>query len=261
MGEVSTRTILVVDDDAGVRNLLEEILSEAGHNVIPAANGKEALQKLSIFVPDLIISDCSMPVMGGDQLFQLLKRDRRTRNIPYIVVSGAQDIAVKEERFKGYVDAFLIKPFSNKDVVEVSERFLRTIRVLVVDDDPSIRELIAMALAQQQFDVLTAGHGLEALELLDVNAVDVILTDLEMPLMTGNRLVNVLRGIEPPPEERLRRACTDNRDVVILVTSGGETAESIPLELKSNIEAFIQKPFDLGELGVRIRLLVGRRSI
>jgi signal transduction histidine kinase len=73
VGEVSGR-VMVVDDESGVRELLEEMLGIAGHSIIPVCNGQEALDALaSDSEPDVIVLDLKMPVMDGQQFFDRLK--------------------------------------------------------------------------------------------------------------------------------------------------------------------------------------------
>lgn len=234
--------MLIVDDDDGVRSLLSDILSGAGYNVLCAADGQEALDRLSVVRPDLIISDCRMPVIDGSQLFRIVKSDVQTRFIPYVVVTAAVDQKTKESLFAGTIDAFILKPFDNDAVLRTVNRFLNTVRVMVVEDDESIRELAKMALAGQGFDVTVAEDGRDALEHLD--RVDVVFADLEMPRMGGTALT---------------RALPD--DVAVILTSGGETADALDPDVRSRIEGFLPKPYDMEELGVMIRLAAGRRGL
>lgn len=248
------RTVLVVDDDDGVRGLLRDILSDAGYGVLCAANGQEALDRLGMILPDLIISDCRMPVMDGTQLFRHVKSDLRMRHIPYVVVTAAIDQKTKESLFEGFVDAFILKPFDNERVLRTVGQFLRTIRVLVVDDDASIRDLVRLALAGQGFDVATASDGRDALERLREQTADVIFADMDMPRLDGPGLVRALRGLEPGGSDELF-------GLPILLTSGSETAETLAPDLRGQIDGFLPKPYDMDELGVMIRLAVGRRGL
>lgn len=260
MAERGTRTVLIVDDDEAMRSLLDAILGDAGFQTITASNGKEALQKLSVVIPDLIISDCVMPVMGGDELFRAVKEDPRTHYIPYVVLSGANDVKFKEGRFAGYIDAFLIKPFDNREVISVAERFLRPLRLLVVEDDTDVREMLSLTLARQSFDVLTAAGPGEALQRLEEVSVDAVFSDVNLGTQSGYDLARTLRGLTPPPDPRFERACRAARDVPLVMTSALDTVEMVPEDLRAEIDGFLPKPYNTGELATLMRLLVGRRG-
>jgi CheY-like chemotaxis protein len=101
--------ILIVEDDAALREILSEILLEEGYRVECAANGADALALLQeIGAPDLILLDLMMPVMSGWELRTQLRADPRLADVPVLVLSGrggASPGAAPE------ADAFLGKPF------------------------------------------------------------------------------------------------------------------------------------------------------
>lgn len=85
-------SILIVDDEATIRDLFRYIFEDAGHAVALANNGKEALEALRASVPDFIVLDVSMPEMSGPQfaleLKRLAQRDRRYGGIRFVVMTG-----------------------------------------------------------------------------------------------------------------------------------------------------------------------------
>jgi two-component system, OmpR family, response regulator CpxR len=86
------RPILVVDDDVDIREVMAEILEDAGHRVLKAANGKEALDLLqSGKRPALIFLDLMMPVLSGPELLELLQSDQNLADLPVVVVSAFAD--------------------------------------------------------------------------------------------------------------------------------------------------------------------------
>jgi CheY-like chemotaxis protein len=87
-------TVLVVDDDPGIRDLLTELLEDEGHNVVSAANGLEAINQLqrSTQQPCLILLDLMMPVMNGWQFRNEQKQDPTLASIPVVVLSARTDI-------------------------------------------------------------------------------------------------------------------------------------------------------------------------
>ena len=84
--------ILVVEDDVEIRELLAEMLADAGYRVEVAANGAEGLKRLAQERPCVVILDLMMPVMDGWQLRQRMLADPALSDIPVIIVSGAADL-------------------------------------------------------------------------------------------------------------------------------------------------------------------------
>lgn len=88
--------VLVVDDDRATRDLLGCILTRAGHSVVEAEDAASALAVIRRRPPSLIVTDLVMPLMGGGDLLAAMERDRRSRRIPVVVVTGHEDGAMAE---------------------------------------------------------------------------------------------------------------------------------------------------------------------
>ena len=119
-------TILVVDDEQPLRDLLADVLELDGHRVLVAANGREALAIARRDRPDLVVSDVMMPLLNGVRLCQQLKDDPSTASVPVILMSSVGPRIVSGSR----ADAFVKKPF---DLDEV-EAIVRTL--LLPDSRP-----------------------------------------------------------------------------------------------------------------------------
>jgi CheY-like chemotaxis protein len=102
-------TILVVDDEFGIGELLEALLQDDGHRVLTAMNGRHALERIAEARPDLVISDLMMPVMDGAALLKTMRESSDLRDIPFAVMCALPENTVAD-RIGGY-DAFLRKPF------------------------------------------------------------------------------------------------------------------------------------------------------
>lgn len=116
------KTILVVDDEFGIGEVLEAVLADAGYRVVVATNGRQALVLLAAAPVDLILSDLMMPVMDGPALFAAMQQDEGLRAIPFILMCSLPEAAVAD-RFAGYA-AFLHKPFRIPALLTLVERLL-----------------------------------------------------------------------------------------------------------------------------------------
>lgn len=96
--------ILVVDDEPDLRFLLRRVFEGAGHTVVEAGNGADALTSLRRSPPDLVVTDVMMPVMDGLELIRQIRGDPMTKAIPVVAVSGHADRA-------SAADAVVAKPF------------------------------------------------------------------------------------------------------------------------------------------------------
>ena len=108
--------ILIVDDDAELRTLYRMILEREGYTVDEAANGAEALKYLGSHVPDLIIMDMLMPMLGGESVIRRIQQIPALRDVRIIVLTAYP-------RFRDtvrYLDAdqFLVKPITPRQIVE-----------------------------------------------------------------------------------------------------------------------------------------------
>ena len=108
--------VLVVDDDADLRNSIKRVLEDDGHEVITASDGREALTRLNepAFHPSVMVLDLMMPVMNGWQLLDIFARDRRLQKIPVILTS-----AYFGNRFVADPHTMLRKPFKLDRLLEL----------------------------------------------------------------------------------------------------------------------------------------------
>lgn len=109
-------TVLVVDDNADMRNYIKRLLQEH-FTIITASNGMDALLKLKEHKVDLVVSDVMMPIMDGIQLLKTIKAMPHTSTLPVILVSARAGEEAKVEGFDMGADDYLIKPFSAKELV------------------------------------------------------------------------------------------------------------------------------------------------
>lgn len=109
-------TILVVDDDAAMRDTMFDILSLDGHDVILADDGNAGMKRFRDSMPDLVITDIQMPGSGGIDLLEQLHIE--FMGVPVIVMSGCMDITVLEEAVKFSANRVIRKPFDVNTILD-----------------------------------------------------------------------------------------------------------------------------------------------
>jgi CheY-like chemotaxis protein len=116
------KTILIVDDEFGILEVLESILSDAGFKVISAINGQDALTRLQETLPDLVIVDFMMPLLDGAGVIKAMRADNKFSAVPVILASALPEKTIRE-RCVGY-QAFVHKPFKTERLMEEVSRLL-----------------------------------------------------------------------------------------------------------------------------------------
>jgi CheY-like chemotaxis protein len=219
--------VLAIDDDPNVIYLLQENLTEAGYEVVGAMHGTEGLQKARQLKPFVILLDILMPHKDGWQVLHELKTDAATRDIPVVLLSivDQKDLGSRLGAFD-----YLLKPFDREAILAVLRRLSPAHhRLLVVDDDPYVVDLVHQLLADQPYEIEAASDGQAALEAIARHQPDVILLDLLMPRLDG---FGVLSYLQHTPRYR---------DIpVIVLTAKTCTAEEQAL-LHARVQTVLQK--------------------
>ena len=112
----TSATLLIVDDDAVVRNLLEILLQEQGYRTLTASTGEQALALVAQQPPDLILLDAMMPDTNGYQVARQLKASASTANIPIIMLSGLGEQSARLLGLEAGAEDFLCKPFASDEL-------------------------------------------------------------------------------------------------------------------------------------------------
>ena len=117
-------TVLIVDDEFAIADLLELVLTDEGYRVVLAGNGRQGLERLAEGpLPDLVISDYMMPVLDGAGLIQAMRENEAQRGIPCIVMTSMPEAAIRE-RIASYA-AYVQKPFQLAAMVRLVTSILR----------------------------------------------------------------------------------------------------------------------------------------
>jgi CheY-like chemotaxis protein len=108
-------TILVVEDEEPVQQLVVDLLDDEGYHVLVASDGAQALALVRAERPDLVLTDLMMPVMSGVELCQRLRADERTRQVPIVVMTAAG----RGQSDAARADAYVAKPFDLDVLLEL----------------------------------------------------------------------------------------------------------------------------------------------
>jgi CheY-like chemotaxis protein len=115
--------ILVVDDEFSVAEVLQSILTDAGHEVVTAINGRQGLERLSQRPPHLVLLDFMMPIMDGPAMLKAMKDDPALRDIPAVIMSSLPERTIAKSA-NGLYAAFLRKPFKLRTIVNIVDAVL-----------------------------------------------------------------------------------------------------------------------------------------
>ncbi|MGI0487972.1 response regulator [Pantanalinema rosaneae CENA516] len=173
-----TKTILVVDDDHHIRELLRQELEAAGYEVHEAIDGMDALAQVKIVKPDLILLDVMMPQINGFDVAAVLKNNPQTTDIPIIVLSIIED---KSQGYRVGIDRYLTKPINREELMQDIGSLLSqgtsSKKVLVVDKNVSTLRIISEVLQSQGFNVVEASDSQECIEKALSTKPDMIIVD------------------------------------------------------------------------------------
>lgn len=122
--------VLLVDDDAEALSRNAEALLCAGHQVVAARDGQDALDEIEWDRPDLVVCDSNMPVMDGWDLVRALRDDPRYEALPIVFMSSVDDKVLRLAAFRNGVDDYLPKPFDPEELVRRVERLFRQSRIV-----------------------------------------------------------------------------------------------------------------------------------
>jgi len=194
-------TILIVEDGDSVRATVVAIVKNYGYQVLEAESGATAL-KLAASHPepiDLVLSDVQMPNMTGPEMVEKLKSIRPDIRVLYM--SGHAESLVSGKALQKSSYAYIQKPFSPDDLAMRIKKLLATKstggRILIVDDEDSVRQLFQAVLEGAGHQVQSAQDGREALKRLHEQQFDLVLMDLVMPGTDGIEAIIAIRNEFP----------------------------------------------------------------
>jgi PAS domain S-box-containing protein len=244
-GVPTDNTVLVIDDDPIVQDLMGRLLTKEGFHVVTASSGEEGVRLAKAMRPGAITLDVMMPGMDGWAVLSALKDDSTLAEIPVVLVTMTDD------RNMGYAlgaSEYMTKPIDPTRLVKVLKKHTQVTQpasVLIVDDDPVIREMTARLLTTTGWDVTEAANGRDALAQLAEQAPSVIVLDLLMPELDGLTFIMELRN---RPEWR---------DIPVVIV----TAKDVTAEDRSRLNGFVKTVLRKGAYRRKELLLAVREQV
>jgi CheY-like chemotaxis protein len=188
--------VLVIDDDADVRDIMERLLRRDGYHPVLAAGGVAGLELARRLHPAAITLDVLMPDLDGWCVLSALKADPDLASTPVVMLTIADD---RRRAYSLGASNFVTKPLDHARMSEMLRRYVKpgtTGVVLVVDDDPLARRMARELLERQGWAVAEAVNGRAALAVVQELRPQLVLLDLMMPEMDGFEFIEQFRANE-----------------------------------------------------------------
>jgi PAS domain S-box-containing protein len=231
------KRVLVIDDDPDAVYLLQENLNQQDFEITGARTGHDGMRLARKQQPHAILLDILMPETDGWQVLHDLKVDPATADIPVILLTIVDKKALG---FRLGAAAYLLKPLDPIAVRDALRRVIgetvhRQKRVLVVDDDPNIADMLRQFLPESEFQLDSALDGIAGLEAVAAHPPDILLLDIVMPRLDGFGVIESLRA-DP-------KTC----DLPIIVISAKELTAKETQRLKKTVTQVMKKQGFQGE--------------
>jgi len=259
-------TLLLIDDSVTFREEFKSVLEGAGYSVRTAGSGEDGLSAAVAVRPQLIIVDRVLPGIDGATVIQRLKQDIAFRNTPCLLLTAADSPGEEPRTLDAGADAYLRKGEDVHIILARIDALLRSgvtgsavdpgarkliapKKVLAVDDSPTYLNVLAEELRSESYEVIAASSGREALQLLEVQAVDCILMDLRMPDLSGQETCQI---IKKRPEWR---------NIPLVILTSVEESQAMVEGMNAGADDYIPKSTDFEVLRARVRAQLRRKQI
>ena len=263
--------IFIIEDDEIVAEIYKGKLQGEGYRVEVANDGKRGYLRLLTFEPDLLLLDMMIPEMSGLEILKLIRGNDALQQLPVIAFSGSDEmldeakclgatrVLSKAEFVPNQIVARITEVLaSHHRVVEAESVFTHTRetwlppvgRILVVEDDPIIMELVKDVMHEEGYTVVSAQDGGEGYRILQKDSEFVAgIFDVKMPSIQGTDLLRHMQT-----EKRLSR-------IPVLIMTGEQSMALQGESFSAGAAVFLPKPFTRAALRRMFRTLVSRKQI
>jgi DNA-binding response OmpR family regulator len=266
---MGNKNILIVDDRNSEVWFIERTLQKSGFNTINAFTGQDGLQKAREAKPDLIVLDTGLPDIEGYDVYQALRNDAGTANIPVLFLTVNKELSEEKlkklaahsvEKLSPYkpnnrktgIVGFLTRPLETSAITSMVQYLLQRYEesaaqnqamvkpapVLIIDDNRSTVALAELILKKEGFSVVTAYSGLDGINKVKTDSPRLILLDIVLPELNGFEILEKLRRFSRAP--------------VIMLTVD-TNLDSVQKAISLGANDYLLKPFSARELAVRVK--------
>jgi signal transduction histidine kinase/CheY-like chemotaxis protein len=249
--------ILIVDDHPNTATMLARVLSrfETPVEVITAASGEDALNKIGGQMVDILITDFMMPGMNGLELIERLKGEQKPAHTILITAYDTPGLAITARRLS--IQDYLVKPVQPEKIRTIVARVIeelcppaertpvvinkRSFKILIADDYPDNLRLLSTRLQSEGYTFIPAWDGEETLRKVREEEPDLVLLDVNMPKKDGFQVLAEMRS--DPQIAHIP---------VIIITAARIGPKDVREGLTLGADDYVLKPFDWRELAARI---------
>ncbi len=251
------KTLLFVGDDDNLFNDIKNRLGKQELEIERVNSGEEALDRTRQVLPDIVLIDVESLDMQENidkkYIVQVLNSDPNTKDIPIVILSGSKDMHLDKRgnyfTLERPIDWEVFIDKIKTLLVETKRGQERKRRILIVDDEPNITNILTFTLEGLGYDTSQAFDGTEAFERAIEEQPDLILLDIMLPTKDGYEVFKELK------DDR-----ATNQIPIIFVSALGNTSEKI-VGLRMGADDYIAKPFSSKELEMRVVTLLKRREL
>ncbi len=206
--------VLIVDDDIPTLKLLKESIQQAGFNPIAESRSPNVMGLIENIDLDLAIIDLDMPDIDGFEMIKLIKSDKKFAKLPIIIYTGKENIEEDLQKIDGMFEDLLLKNSTNIEdlqnvIASMIDRYDEpstpeeikekpdTIKILLVEDYKHSQIIVTRLLKKNNFEsIVVVENGQEALDQVKEQKYDLILMDMQMPVMNGFEATQKIRQLE-----------------------------------------------------------------
>jgi len=252
--------VLVVEDNPLNMKLVRTLLNLGKFKSIEAETAQRGIELAKDAKPDLILMDIQLPDMDGLTATRIIKQDPATRDIPVVAITAYAMQGDEKKALDAGCAGHITKPIETKsflkklstyidqDDTEYSENKLhirdQRHKILIADDEPLNVKLLEANLSREDYSVIHAYGGQEALEKVETELPDIILLDIMMP------------GIDGYEVTRRLKSSTKTRDIPIILITSLTGSDDKAKGMEAGADEFLNKPVNTTELPVRIKSLI-----
>ena len=212
-------------------------LQSMGYDLQQLSSAKEALEDNSYNVPDFIIVEYNLSDMSATEFVEQTKENDRLKSVPIMIAYNGREAGEIEQILNAGINDVILSPFASaQNIKRIQDKFPlpprgRRLRALVVDDSPTIRDLIASMFKELDYQVETAENGFEGYKAVQRIKPDIITSDYDMPVLNGWEFCTEVRDHE------------EYKDIPIIMI----TTRATEMDLKKGeilgVSAYLAKPF------------------